>query len=68
MSRRRGWRVSKRLLKSSSTDEKRPNRRRGWGVELLKSIAIAIGVSLMAFVVMFITVTVIAKMAVRFGG
>lgn len=37
-------------------------------MELLKSIAIAIGVSLMAFVVMFISVTVIAKMAVRFGG
>lgn len=37
-------------------------------MELLKSIAIAIGVSLMAFVVMFISVTVIAKMPVRFGG
>ncbi len=37
-------------------------------MELLKSIAIAIGVSLMAFVVMFIMVTAIAKMAVQFGG
>lgn len=53
---------------SSNFILRKQHRRRGWGVELLKSIAIAIGVSLMAFLVMFIIVTAIAKMAVRFGG
>lgn len=67
MSRRRGWRASRSRFASSSKNGSRPNKRRP-GLELLKSIAIAIGVSLMAFLVMFIAVTALAKMAVRFGG